>query len=263
MIAYILSIEDKPGFGNRIDTHSAVLSHASKQVDIDVRKIIAVQEDADEIAANIQHICSHADICFVTGGKKSTQDDVTAPGFYRQVNACRVFYMPRVTSDPGPSIARDVGHLLTLQKRTLAVAESCTGGLISHMVTDVAGSSAYFLFSAVTYSNEAKMNVLKVKEQTLIDHGAVHEQTAIEMAKGARQVAGADFAISTTGIAGPTGGTMEKPVGRVCIGVAGPDTSIGYTCTLDCSERTKNKQMFAVMALELLRRCLVEAGKTA
>lgn len=263
MIAYILSIEDEVGASDSVDTRNVFLSHASKHMGIDVKKIIAVQDDADAIAASIQQISSHADICFVTGGKKPTQDDVTAPGFYRQVNACRVFYMPGVVSDPGQSIARDVGHLLTLQKKTLAIAESCTGGLISHMVTDVAGSSAYFLFSAVTYSNEAKMNILKVTEQTLIDHGAVHEQTAIEMAKGARQVAGADFAISTTGIAGPTGGTREKPVGRVCIGVAGPDTSVGYTCTLDNSERIKNKQMFAVMALELLRRCLVEAGKTA
>ncbi|MBU1194645.1 MAG: nicotinamide-nucleotide amidohydrolase family protein [Proteobacteria bacterium] len=263
MIAYILSIVDEVGAGDMVDTRSAVLSHASKHMGIDVKKIIAVQDHADAIAAGIQHICSHADICFVTGGKKSTQNDVTAPEIYRQVNACRVFYMPEVTSDPGPSIARDVGHLLTVGKKTLAIAESCTGGLISHMITDVAGSSGYFLFSAVTYSNEAKMNVLKVTEQTLIDHGAVHEQTAIEMAKGARQVAGADFAISTTGIAGPTGGTMEKPVGRVCIGVAGPDTAVGYTCTLECSERSKNKQMFAIMALELLRRCLVEAGKPA
>ena len=168
----------------------------------------------------------------------------------------------KVVSEYGRSISQEVGHLLVSQKKTMAMAESCTGGLISNMVTDVAGSSGYFLFSAITYSNDAKMNVLGVKEQTLIEHGAVHEKTAVEMAEGARQKAGADIAISTTGIAGPGGGTKEKPVGRVCIGVATKDKCIGHTYTLNYGERSRNKQMFATMALELLRRSLVETGKT-
>jgi len=127
----------------------------------------------------------------------------------------------KVISTKGLSIAQEVGCLLTQQNKTLAIAESCTGGMIANMMTDIDGSSDYFLFSGVTYSNDAKINILSVQKKTIIDHGAVHEQTALEMAQGARQKAGADFAISTTGIAGPTGGTQKRPVGMVCIGIAG------------------------------------------
>ena len=88
----------------------------------------------------------------------------------------------KVVSEKGLSIPEEVGRLLASQRKTLAVAESCTGGLISSMITDVAGSSEYFLFSGVTYSNDAKINILGVQKKTIIDHGAVHEETAREMA---------------------------------------------------------------------------------
>jgi nicotinamide-nucleotide amidase len=136
------------------------------------------------------------------------------------------------------------------------MAESCTGGLIAHKMTDVPGSSDYFLFSAVTYSNEAKMRVLGVSQETLKAHGAVSEETAREMAEGARKVAGATHAISTTGIAGPEGGTPEKPVGTVCIGIAGPDGVKAKRFVLSYPSRQMNKTMFAVTALNRLRRVL-------
>ena len=113
-----------------------------------------------------------------------------------------------------------VGDLLRKAGATLSAAESCTGGLLAHRLTDVPGSSDYFLFSGVTYSNEAKIKVLGVQHQTLEKHGAVSIETAKEMAEGVRKLTGADYGISTTGIAGPTGGTDEKPVGSVCIGLA-------------------------------------------
>lgn len=102
---------------------------------------------------------------------------------------------------------------------TLAVAESCTGGLISKRITDVSGASDVFLGGAVTYANEAKVRMIGVSEETLKAHGAVSEETAREMAKGVREALGADFGISVTGIAGPTGGTPEKPVGTVFVGI--------------------------------------------
>jgi nicotinamide-nucleotide amidase len=102
---------------------------------------------------------------------------------------------------------------------TLAVAESCTGGLISKRLTDVSGASAVFLGGAVTYANEAKVKMLGVSEETLAKHGAVSEETAREMASGVRNALGSDFGISVTGIAGPTGGTEEKPVGTVFVGI--------------------------------------------
>ncbi|MCK5696143.1 MAG: CinA family protein, partial [Desulfobacula sp.] len=168
----------------------------------------------------------------------------------------------KMVSEQGLTIAQEVGYLLTKQGKTLAIAESCTGGLISNMVTDVGGSSNYFLFSGVTYSNDAKINILDVRKETIIEFGAVHEQTALEMAQGARRIAGADFAISTTGIAGPGGGTKEKPVGMVCIGIAGSELSKAKTYRFSFDDRVMNKKIFALMALELLRRHLVLMAKT-
>ena len=109
---------------------------------------------------------------------------------------------------------------LGLRHKTMCCAESCTGGLIGAALTDMAGSSEYFLGSAVTYSNEAKMKLLGVREQTLADHGAVSEETASEMALGAAALFGADYSVAVTGIAGPGGDTPTKPVGLVYIAVS-------------------------------------------
>lgn len=113
-----------------------------------------------------------------------------------------------------------VGKLLVKKKLTLALAESCTGGYISHRITRVAGSSAYFKSSAVTYSNEAKIEFLGVKPETLERHGAVSRETALEMAEGIRNRAEAGIGLSVTGIAGPSGGSPEKPVGTVWMALA-------------------------------------------
>ncbi|MBR4682659.1 MAG: competence/damage-inducible protein A [Elusimicrobiaceae bacterium] len=106
--------------------------------------------------------------------------------------------------------------------KTVACAESCTGGNIAHLITTVPGASAYFLGGVVSYSNEVKKNVLGVKVADLEKYGAVSEAVALQMAQGARRVTGADYAVATTGVAGPDGGTPEKPVGTVWIAVAGP-----------------------------------------
>jgi nicotinamide-nucleotide amidase len=114
-----------------------------------------------------------------------------------------------------------IGKLLLGKKQTLALAESCTGGLISHRITRIAGSSAYYIGGAVTYANEAKMKFLGVQPTTLGKYGAVSEQTALEMSHGIRERAGASIGLSITGIAGPSGGTLAKPVGTVWISIAG------------------------------------------
>lgn len=165
----------------------------------------------------------------------------------------------KVVSMTGLSLEGQVGRLLTQRGQTLAVAESCTGGLISHLITQVPGSSDYFLLSAVTYANTAKIKVLGVNPHTLRAFGAVHETTALEMARGARQISGSDWAVSTTGIAGPGGDTTSKKVGTVCIGLAGPGgLEKARTFAFSFDDRDKNKKMFAAMALEILRRHLVE-----
>ncbi len=162
-----------------------------------------------------------------------------------------------VFSVDGNSMQAEVGKLLNEKKSTIAIAESCTGGLISHWLTNVPGSSTYFHFSGVTYSNQAKINVLGVTSETINEYGAVHEKTVKEMADGVRRITGATYGLATSGIAGPTGGTEDKPVGTVCIGIASPDSikSFSYCFTFD--SRIKNKEIFAMTALEILRRELL------
>jgi nicotinamide-nucleotide amidase len=113
-----------------------------------------------------------------------------------------------------------IGQLLLAKKQTLALAESCTGGYISHRITRVGGSSAYYFGGAVTYSNESKVGFLGVHPTTLDEHGAVSRETALEMSRGIRERTGASIGLSVTGIAGPTGGSPDKPVGTVWISIA-------------------------------------------
>jgi nicotinamide-nucleotide amidase len=144
---------------------------------------------------------------------------------------------------------------LTHEKQTLAVAESCTGGCIAHRITNVPGASLVFLAGLVTYSNEAKQKFLGVRVETLDQHGAVSEAVAREMAEGARRVTGADFALSVTGIAGPTGGTAEKPVGTVFIGLAGAQGTF-VERHFNPYDRETFKQATAQQALNRLRLSL-------
>jgi len=122
--------------------------------------------------------------------------------------------------------AERVIALLRAQKKMLATAESCTGGLLAGALTAVPGSSACFGFGFITYSNEAKQNLLHVSAETLALHGAVSAETAAAMARGAREMAGADIAIAVTGIAGPGGATAEKPLGLVYLGLAAGESVI-------------------------------------
>jgi len=157
-------------------------------------------------------------------------------------------------SDTGQSMEQVVGMLLRAENATLAVAESCTGGLVANLLTDVPGSSDYFLFSAVTYANAAKMRILDVKAETLERHGAVSEQTAAEMALGAKKAVDATYGLATSGIAGPEGGTEDKPVGTVCIGLATPFSVTAQRFKFVHNSRKRNKQIFAAAALDMLRK---------
>jgi nicotinamide-nucleotide amidase len=147
-------------------------------------------------------------------------------------------------------------ELLENRGFTLALAESITGGMIGQMLTGVPGSSRTYMGSVVSYSNEMKTTLLGVKEQTLIDHGAVSHACALEMAQGARQIGSADVGLSVTGIAGPDGGTPEKPVGTFYLGLATPDTSITRGFLLP-GKREWVRTLAATQALDTLRRYLL------
>ena len=121
------------------------------------------------------------------------------------------------------ALEQEVAQLLLSSKTTIAVAESCTGGLICHRLTNISGSSDYLDRGLVTYSNQAKMDMLGVPAQVIEDHGAVSEPCVQAMAIGVKRLAGTDLGLAVSGIAGPTGGTPEKPVGTVHIGLAAGD----------------------------------------
>ncbi len=145
-----------------------------------------------------------------------------------------------------------VGQLLTEHGKTLATAESCTGGLVGNRLTDCPGSSAYYMGGVVSYSNEAKQSLLQVRGKTLLKYGAVSEETAREMAEGVRARFGTDLGLSITGIAGPTGGTPEKPVGTVYIALA-DNTKTRVHCYQFKRNRKENKLLSSQFALNLVR----------
>jgi nicotinamide-nucleotide amidase len=155
------------------------------------------------------------------------------------------------------SLEEVAADLLLKRNLTVAVAESCTGGLVSHKLTNVPESSAYFNRGIVAYSNEAKIEILGVPEKTIRDHGAVSAETATAMAEGVRKISRTDIGVSTTGIAGPSGGTPGKPVGLVFIGYADGERTF-YEKHRFTRDRKWNKTRSALTALDLVRRTLLD-----
>lgn len=161
-----------------------------------------------------------------------------------------------------PILEETVGQLLTAHQLTLAVAESCTGGLIAHRLTNIPGSSTYFLGGVVAYAYDVKEHLLGVSHATLYDYGAVSEQTAREMARGVRRALGTDVGLSVTGIAGPGGGMPGKPVGLTWVALSARNVERARDFTWD-GDRASNKAQSAEAALELLREYLAALGTPA
>jgi nicotinamide-nucleotide amidase len=150
-----------------------------------------------------------------------------------------------------------VGRQLLALNYTLSTAESCTGGYIAHLITSVSGSSGYFKGSIVAYSNEIKENLLGVEHRTLLTHGAVSEATVKEMAEGARHKLDTTCSIAVSGIAGPLGGTPDKPVGTIWIAVSTPGGTVTEKFLLG-EHRGRNIRKAAISALNMLRKELVK-----
>jgi nicotinamide-nucleotide amidase len=161
-----------------------------------------------------------------------------------------------VFSTQGEEMEAVVGNLLKARNETLSTAESCTGGLIARRLTEVPGSSAFFMEGAVTYSNDAKMRTLGVSGEILSQYGAVSAECAEAMAAGMREYAGTDHAISVTGIAGPDGGSEAKPVGTVFLGYASKSGTRSIKIVLP-GDRYLIRWRASAAALDLLRRRLI------
>jgi nicotinamide-nucleotide amidase len=160
------------------------------------------------------------------------------------------------SEDKDKSLVAVVADLLIARGETVALAESCTGGLLGKLFTDLPGSSRYFLEGVVAYANAAKVHRLGVDEGLIAAHGAVSEPVARAMAEGVRRVSGATWGLSITGIAGPDGGSPEKPVGTVHLGLAGPE-GVTHLLRRYPFDRERNRMVSAYAALDMLRRALL------
>ncbi|USD37877.1 CinA family nicotinamide mononucleotide deamidase-related protein [Ferrimonas sp. SCSIO 43195] len=180
--------------------------------------------------------------------------------WHAYVEAVKVALGDSLVAENQPLLANEIHRLLTEQGATLALAESCTGGMIADQLVTLAGSSAYLQGSLVTYSNEAKQICCGVQASTLQQHGAVSLPTVVEMAEGARARLRSDYGVSVSGIAGPDGGTEDKPVGTVCFCVSGPTGSWSQTLAFGSGanrSRTLIRKLSAAVALDMLRRLLL------
>ena len=156
------------------------------------------------------------------------------------------------------TLSREIGELLRQEGLTLGAVESATGGLISHAITNISGSSDYYQGSVTSYSNKIKMRVIGVKADTLKKHGAVSSQVAEEMASGGLKLLGVDICIADTGIAGPGGATKDKPVGLFYLGLASKD-GVFTQKHIFSGDREQNKRSAAEAALQWLREYLLSA----
>jgi nicotinamide-nucleotide amidase len=167
---------------------------------------------------------------------------------------------PWIYSEEGESLEAVVGRLLREKGLTVACAESCTGGLLGHRLTNIPGSSAYFLESAVVYSNQSKMRRLGVPSATIRKHGAVSAPVAKAMAAGIQRTAASDYGLAITGIAGPDGGTARKPVGLVYVALA-KDGRVAVEKSVFWGERERIKFQSSQKALDLLRKDLIKSPR--
>ena len=163
-------------------------------------------------------------------------------------------------SETDDTLQACIGRILAEKGKTLSTAESCTGGTISALITSIAGSSAYFLGSVISYANSVKTGVLGVPEEIIAQHGAVSSQCVAAMAEGVRKLTGSDYSVATSGIAGPGGGSDEKPVGLVWIGVSSDKGTETFSAVFK-SNRKRNIERFASTALNYLRVKIVNELK--
>jgi nicotinamide-nucleotide amidase len=187
-------------------------------------------------------------------GKKQTS---LAIEFEEQIKKLKEIINPYIYGYDETTLEEVIGNLLKTKKQSICTAESCTGGYIAHLITSIAGSSAYYKGSIIAYDNAVKIAQLGVNEEDLKNHGAVSKQVVEKMAQGAKDCLHTDYAIASSGIAGPDGGSDEKPVGTVWIAIAGPHGITSKVFYLG-EHRGRNIQKAAVIALNMLRKYILK-----
>ncbi|MFA5779505.1 MAG: competence/damage-inducible protein A [Elusimicrobiota bacterium] len=228
---------------------------AESVVDEKIRKIVDIERklEGNEVSFSILAKHTGVDIKIIASGTDEMLIDKTIQNLKKE------FYgvlKDAIFGEDNQTLESVVGELLLKKRKTLAVAESCTGGLISHRLTNVAGSSMYFKESIVTYSDISKKLLLGVKDETLNKYGAVSGEVAQEMAEGIKKTSGTNFGISTTGIAGPKPSSTGKPVGLVFIAIASADGTKVQQFQFTGS-RAEIKDKIATAALDILRISLI------
>jgi nicotinamide-nucleotide amidase len=188
----------------------------------------------------------------VTGDNK----EITEQEINSQFEALKKLTAEWIVIDSDLTIQEAVGKLLKEKNKTVSTAESCTGGYIAHLITSIAGSSAYYKGSVVSYANEIKENLLRVNENTIATVGAVSEETVCEMVKGALALLNTDYAIATSGIMGPDGGSAEKPVGTAWVAVGSHEKTVAQKFYFRFN-RDRNIELTATNALNMLRKFVV------
>lgn len=188
----------------------------------------------------------------IYGGDRSTQESLIEA----ELAKLRPIISEYIYSDEDDTLENTVGRILKRHGKTVSAAESCTGGNIAALLTSVAGSSEYFLGSVTSYANSVKTNVLNVPEEIIGKYGAVSSECVAAMAEGVRKITGSDYAVATSGIAGPGGGSEEKPVGLVWIGVSSEHGTETYRFVFR-GDRKRNIERFSANALNQLRKKLV------
>jgi nicotinamide-nucleotide amidase len=200
--------------------------------------------------------CVNFPSIFVKLRGKGTDPNILFSEMEKTAQNVRAILGNLVVAQGNSTIDTVVAELFRKTGATLALAESCTGGLISKRITDIPGSSEYFLQGAVTYSNGSKERLLGISDYILESYGAVSHETAEKMAIGIRESAGSDIGVSVTGVAGPDGGSEEKPVGTVFIALANKKGCIVERCKFR-GNRDAIRNMTSYKALDIIRRCLL------
>src|SRR2546423_1309819 len=288
--AEIIAIGSELLSPNRSDTYSLWLTDQLNRIGIDVKLKTIVGDDDARLEEVVKDAVKRSRVVITTGGLGPTEDDITRKVVARalgkrlsldenvlneihlrahgRTEACADALLDdlslkiekelgnSVFSFRGETMEEVVGRRLAMTEFTVAVAESCTGGLIAQRLTNVPGSSKYFIEGVVTYSNESKVRLLGVDKKIIKEFGAVSQQVARDMARGVRHKAKSDFGLAVTGIAGPGGGTEEKPVGLVYIALA-DDAHTEHRKLMIPGDRELIRWRASQAMLDMLRRRLI------